>query len=826
METKQVREIKVFLASSNETFDERVQFGDFVSGLNSMFSSVNIQFLLHKWEYFSADIAPRDKQEEYNDKVRESEICIVLFWRRLGWFTQRELNAALEAQKADPKSKRVFVYLKAIDGQTEISPDDLQKLKDFKDHFYERCQNWPTEIHSNDEFKLNVLQNLIIYLNEGGAGISPFSATEGIIDIGGKTSIDLKNVPFIGDNEEYKLLCETIDLYERTLKTLKPEDLEYSKCAAQLIERKDRRDAMENGLLETALTVSKLKTTRCSERLKQAIALFEKGDSRGAQAILDTEAITKDVQANKDLIEAGNELVDKGREGLKTNLNEYLLRIDLLTDEMKEGWKEEVELLFEKCFEIGEDNLEKKRYADLLSQYSLYLNTIAEYEKALEYGIKALDLSRSIFGENHPDTALAYDSVSHTYSSLGNYKQALECDLKALSIRRSSYGEKHSSVALSYNNLGTAYTYLGDYKKALKYYLKALDIQLSLGRENHISVAHLYNNLGSLYGSIGDRKESLEYHLKALSKMQSLFGEKDPVTATAYNNVGDAYYEFGNPKMALEYLLKALDIYHSIFGKNHPNVALTYNNIGNIYGELGYHKKALQFKEKALAIWRSFLKEDNPNLATGYDSTGFTYGDLGNYKKELEYHLKALDLRLTALKKDHPSVATSYDSIGFTYTQLGDYKKALEYLLKSLDLQRSIYGDNNPSVARTYDNIGLTYGQLGDYKKALKHQLKSLDIKLTVLEKNHPDIATSYNNTGLTYGNMGDYNNALKYLMKALDIVRINFGENHPTVAKIYLNLGDIYQNMGDYASSTRCYFKASVITAYLNKRDEENSHL
>ena len=819
METKKVREIKLFLASSKELFDERVQFGDFVSGLNNLFSSVKIRFLLHKWEYFSSNIAPKDKQEEYNDKVRESEISIILFWRRIGWFTQRELNAALEAQKANPKSKRVFVFLKAIDEQTEISPEDLQKLNDFKDHFYERCQNWPTEIHNNDEFKLSVLQNLIIYLNEGGAGISPFSATEGIIDIGGKTSINLQNVPFVGNNEEYNLLCENIEMLEDKLKTLKPEDIRYSECAERLMKQRKKRDTMENGLLKTALIISKLKTTRCSERLKQAIDLFEIGDSKGAEAILDTEAITDDVQTNLKMVEMGKE----AHQNLQTNLNEYLLKIILLTNETNDGWIEEVKLLFDKCFEIGEENLDKENYANLLSQYSLFFMTIGNYDDALEYGIKALDLSRFIFGENHPDTASAYDTVSFTYSHLGKHKQALECNLKSLSIRRDSYGEKHSSVALSYNNLGNTYGYLGDYKKALEYYLKALDIQLSLSGENHKSVAFLYNDLGSLYGSMGDRKQSLEYHLKALSKIQSIFGEKDQSTATAYNNVGDAYYEFGNPKKALEYLLKASDIFRSIFGENHPNVALSYNNIGSIYGELGYHRKALLFKEKALTIWRSFLKEDNPSIALAYDSTGFTYGDLGNYKKELEYHLKALDIRLSTLGKTHPSVATSYDSVGFTYTQLGDYKKALEYLLKSLDLQRFIFGDNHPSVARTYDNVGLTYGQLGDYKKALKYQLKSLDIKLTILEKDHPDIATSYNNTGRTYGNSGDYNNALKYLMKALDIVRINFGENHPTAAKIYINLGEIYQKMGDYASSTRCYFKASVINRYLNKRDEEN---
>ena len=783
METKKVREIKVFLASSKETFDERVLFGDFVSGLNNMFSSVNIQFLLHKWEYFSSDIAPKDKQEEYNDTVRESEISIVLFWRRIGWFTQRELNAALEAQKANPKTKRVFVYLKAIDEQTEISPEDLRKLNDFKDHFYDRCQNWPTVIHNNDEFKLSVLQNLIIYLNEGGAGISPFSATEGIIDIGGKTSIDLKNVPFIGDNEEYKLLCETIDLYERTLKTLKPEDLEYSKCAAQLIERKDRRDAMENGLLETALTVSKLKTTRCSERLKQAIALFEKGDSRGAQAILDTEAITKDVQANKDLIEAGNELVDKGREGLKTNLDEYLLRIDLLTDEMKEGWKEEVELLFEKCFEIGEDNLEKKRYADLLSQYSLYLDTIAEYEKALENATKALDIRRSLFDENHADVATSYNNVGVTYKYLGRDEKALENLMKALDIMKTIFGDTHTDIATTYNNIGSVYGDMGDHKMALEYKQKALELMRSISGENHPTVATFYNNVGSTLGNMGNYKEALEHQMKAMEILHSLSGENQPYITMTYTNVGINYQHLGKHKEALEYYLKALNKRRSIFGENHPLVAASYNNVGTAYRSLNRPDTALVYLLKALEISRSLFGENNSTVAVSYDNSGSAYMDLGNREKALEFQQKALDIR------------------------------------------RSLFGEKHLNVALSYNSLGVTYNRIGDHDKALEFHQKALDIRLSLLDEKHPDIGTSYNNMGVTYQQLGNHQNAAEYLQKALDIQRSTLGENHPDVAATYHNLGLSYHELGIDALASQCFFKATAIEKALKKRDEENSH-
>ena len=738
METKQVREIKVFLASSNENFDERVQFGDFVSGLNNMFSSVNIQFLLHKWEYFSFDLAPKDKQEEYNDKVRESEISIVLFWRKIGWFTQRELNAALEAQRANPQTKRVFVFLKAIDEHTEISPENLQKLKDFKDHFYERCQNWPTEIHNNDEFKLSVLQNLIIYLNEGGAGISPFSATEGIIDIGGKTSINLQNVPFIGNNDEYQLLCENIEMLEDKLKTFKPEDIRYSECAERLRKQKKKRDTMENGLLKTALTISKLKKTRCSERLKQAIELFEKGDSRGAKAILDIEAITKDVQAYKNLIKVGNEFVNEGREGLKTNLNEYLMRIDLLTDEMTEGWIDEVKSLFDKCFEIGDDNLEKETFADLLDQYCLFSNTIGNHNQAMEFGTKALDIRLSIFGENHLAVANSYNSIGLTYGYLGDQKNALKYLLKALDIKRSSFGENHPSVAISYNNAGSTYGELSNHKMALEYLLKALDIQRSLFGENHPNVAASYANLGTTYEQMGNNKKALEYMMKALGIQRCIFGENQPDVATSYNNVGSLLGKMGNHKKAFQCLLKALAIRRSLFGEIHSDVAASYNNLGSEYRDVGDYKKALQYLLKALDILRPLFGDNHPDVATSYNNVGSIFGVMGNHKKALEFKLKALDIMRSFFGENHENVAALYNNVGIAYRRLGEYNKAIEYQLKALDIMRSVFGENHQSVADFYINAGNTYQIMGINELASKCFFKA-NVILQALKKRDED---------------------------------------------------------------------------------------
>ena len=73
-----MKKIKIFLASSEELKEERKEVADIVTNLNHILSSRDIFVDLVKWEYLDASMGPLEKQEEYNAKLRECELCIVL----------------------------------------------------------------------------------------------------------------------------------------------------------------------------------------------------------------------------------------------------------------------------------------------------------------------------------------------------------------------------------------------------------------------------------------------------------------------------------------------------------------------------------------------------------------------------------------------------------------------------------------------------------------------------------------------------------------------------------------------------------------------------
>ena len=341
---------------------ERAIIADLVDNLNFKLREQDIFIQLVKWEYLDSSMGPLHKQEEYNHELRDCELCLVLYWTRFGMYTKTELDTAYHELCAGRNPKKLYVYFKDSD---TMSPE----LKAFRDSFPSEYGHFYCRFQNVDMLKADFLLQFMEYLNCFLKDREVLVINDSQVTINGKVFVNLQNIPFAGNNEEYNLLLKTIKKTKKLLTVTEPDDPEYAEYAAELEELEKKRSQMEASLWDTALLVTKLSTTHCSERLARAMELFGKGDNKGAQAILNEEEIEKDVQHNLRLIELGEE----GKKGLKTNIDELRLKIQTLESEGADGWKEKVIELYERCVELGRHNLEKKDFAQLLSYYGMFL---------------------------------------------------------------------------------------------------------------------------------------------------------------------------------------------------------------------------------------------------------------------------------------------------------------------------------------------------------------------------------------------------------------------------------------------------------------------
>ena len=106
-------------------------------------------------------------------------------------------------------------------------------------------------------------------------------------------------------------------------------------------------------------------------------------------------------------------------------------------------------------------------------------------KKALKYYEKSIKIYINVLGENHPDVAFAYNSIGCFYGAVvKNYNKAIEYMHKAVQIEINAYGESHNEVGFSYINIGNFFLWQKEYRKALDYYEKAcsiLKIKLTTG---------------------------------------------------------------------------------------------------------------------------------------------------------------------------------------------------------------------------------------------------------------------------------------------------------------------------------------------------------
>ena len=96
---------------------------------------------------------------------------------------------------------------------------------------------------------------------------------------------------------------------------------------------------------------------------------------------------------------------------------------------------------------------------------------IGQTDKAQELYHVLLNQAR-----NKSDKMLIYNQLGRAKDELGEYQEAIKYYEKSLNISQKDYFPQNLDSALLYNNIGIVYRKLGDYSKALSYYEKALQI--------------------------------------------------------------------------------------------------------------------------------------------------------------------------------------------------------------------------------------------------------------------------------------------------------------------------------------------------------------
>jgi tetratricopeptide (TPR) repeat protein len=350
-------------------------------------------------------------------------------------------------------------------------------------------------------------------------------------------------------------------------------------------------------------------------------------------------------------------------------------------------------------------------------------------------------------------------------------------------------GEDHLDTAAAYNNLANNLRNQGRYAAALSLFQKALDIRRKVLGENHPGTAESYSNLAVHLGDQGRYADAISLHQKALEIRRKALGEDHPVTAESYNNLAMILRRQGRPAEAMPLVQKALEIRRKALGEDHPATADSYNSLARNLTDQGRYADAMPLNQKALEIRRKTLGEDHRLTAESYNNLAANLTYRGRYADAMPLNQKALDIRRKALGEDHPITAQSYSNLAANLDGQRQYADASPLHQKALEIRRQTLGEDHPDTAYAYNNLASNLTDQGRYADAMPLNQKALEIRRKALGEDHPDTATSYNNLASNLGNQGRYADTLPLYQKALEIRRKALGEDHPDTAQSYDNL-------------------------------------
>ena len=672
-----MKNITVFLASSDELKNDRNSFHSLVASLDEIFEPRGYRIRCRRWEDFSAFCTGSRTQDDYNRIVRASDICICMFHRKAGEYTIEEFNQALDEYVKSQSHPKTFVYIRAlIEGEMED-----EALKRFKEDLFDRVGHYWCNYATDDAMKLHFVMQLerIIPSVSGNASVTEgnhFKIENGVVSLYGHKIAELDNLSFAAENPEYLSLKESIARLNTEIARLRATGVAelqpmIDEKQAELYKKRESLNRLESRLFDLALSINKLigSGTPVSERKRLAIEMFERGNSKGVVEILNEKDIAADAAQARKEIEQGKLLVDSGRSLIEAGLQktrslaeEYVLRAKALMTDFAEPRRFELAChAYEQGIELIRANLSEEELAKSLFEYGCFLQANKRY-----------DLAEARYRENL-DICQRLAAIS---------PQAYEPDL-----------------AGTQNNLGVLYNNTQRYKESEKMYLSALKIYQRLTAANpqvyEPDLAMTQNNLGLLYSDIRRYEESEEMHLSAVEIYQRLTIVNpqvyEPDLAMAQSNLGTLYKDTRRYEDSEKLCLSAMEIRRRLAAANpqvyEPDLAMTQYNLGCLYSDTQRYEDSEKMYLSAMEIRRRLAVANpqvyEPDLADTQYNLGCLYYNIQRYEDSEEMYLSALEVyqRLTAVNPQvyEPYLVRACNNLSFLFLAQGNFEEAERY---------------------------------------------------------------------------------------------------------------------------------------------------
>ena len=728
-----MKNITVFLASSDELKNDRNSFHSLVASLDEIFEPRGYRIRCRRWEDFSAFCTGTRTQDDYNRIVRASDICICMFHRKAGEYTIEEFNQALDEYVKNQSHPKTFVYIRAlIEGEMED-----EALKRFKEDLFDRVGHYWCNYATDDAMKLHFVMQLerIIPSVSGNASVTEgnhFKIENGVVSLYGHKIAELDNLSFAAENPEYLSLKESIARLNTEIARLRATGVAelqpmIDEKQAELYKKRESLNRLESRLFDLALSINKLigSGTPVSERKRLAIEMFERGNSKGVVEILNEKDIAadaaqacKEIEQGKLLVDSGRSLIEAGLQKTRSLAEEYVLRAKALMTDYAEPRRFELAChAYEQGIELTRANLSEEELAKSLFEYGHFLQTNKRYDLAEVRYRENLDIYQRLAAISpqvyEPDLAMVQNNLGTLYEDTRRYGESEEMFLSVMEIRRRLVAANpqvyEPDLAGIQNNLGILYKDTQRYEDSEKMYLSAMEIYRRLAAVNpqvyEPDLAMAQSNLGTLYKDTRRYEDSEKLCLSAMEIRRRLAAANpqvyEPDLAMTQYNLGCLYSDTQRYEDSEKMYLSAMEIRRRLAVANpqvyEPDLADTQYNLGCLYYNIQRYEESGEMYLSALEVYQRLTAADpqvyEPYLVRACNNLSFLFLAQGNFEDAERYAREG--------SKYDSTHHTIYTNLAASLLLQGRYTEAEEiYLRYKEELKEDFLSDFENSYQR------------------------------------------------------------------------------------------------------------------------------
>ncbi|MCA0131934.1 tetratricopeptide repeat protein [Winogradskyella alexanderae] len=279
------------------------------------------------------------------------------------------------------------------------------------------------------------------------------------------------------------------------------------------------------------------------------------------------------------------------------------------------------------CQELAYASFEKTQDSILMA---IVLNSIGtnemyltRYPEAIETFMRASTIYEMTGNSKSPRHAEVFSNIGLLYSRIENYETALDYYKKSLEITTTINDAYAKGNTLS--NIGNVYDNMDQPNLAIDYYNQSLAIMQSL--KNDYGIASALTNTGIAHISLKNYDTALNYLSRSIALWEDLNNLNN--LAIVYENIGSIYlgqFNHGNASKTNLLLAKRNLDQSLVYAENINNLerlSSVLHQLADVNYKLNNYRKAYLDKEKAIKLKDSFIsvekKEEFIRLETKYE---------------------------------------------------------------------------------------------------------------------------------------------------------------------------------------------------------------